>query len=239
MGGSSSFGGPSGVGVGGGPPGMGGEGKAGSGANAPPISPLRYIDVSEQVRRLPVGLVLVVDQAYVPEVLTAMANSRLQMWTTQVHWRHVSGVTAPDAGSLASGSPAGSGSRDDEGKPMGPGFGPGFGKPPGLGGPGPHMGGSSGGLPPTFGSGFGKPPPGYPGTGPGPMGGGASDPGNAGALSQEDPNLVELAVYAIASLYEQPPAEKKDPAAAPTNGQPMGPPMGAPMGEPMGQPKMP
>ena len=49
---------------------------------------------------------------------------------------------------------------------------------------------------------------------PGPMGSGV-DPLAAGALAQDDPNLVELAVYAIACLYEQPPPEKKDEPVAP------------------------
>jgi hypothetical protein len=184
-----------------------------------PIAPNRYVDVSEQCRRLPVGLVLVVDQAYVPDVLTALANSRLQMWTTQIHWKHVGGVTAPDAGSAGSGGAPHSGM--GEGGPMGGGVPPGVG--PGIGRPG--SGSSLGGPPAGFGSGMGgKGQPGTPGGGG--LGGTGSDPSNAGALSQDDPNLIELAIYSIASLYEKPPPVEKTDAGTeqPMGGTPMPPP---------------
>ncbi len=196
------------------PPGVGSPDAGGAAKAQVPISPLRYIDTSDQVRRLPVGLVLVVDQANVPEVLSAIANSRLQMWTTQYHWKHVTGIPAPNPESslFAQG-----------GRPAGPGDTVGPMSPPMPGGPPPRPGG--GFFPPVFGGppmpgGFPKPPGGFgtgfpkppgPGTG-SPDGMGGMDPMGAGALSQDDPNLVELAVYAIASLYERPPAEKAEPA---------------------------
>ncbi len=44
----------------------------------------RYIEVSEQSRRVPVGLALIVDQDQVDRVLTSFNNSKLRFLTTQV-----------------------------------------------------------------------------------------------------------------------------------------------------------
>lgn len=71
----------------------------------------RYIDTTDQVRRMPVGIVLIVDQAHVQDVLTATANSPLRIQTTQWHWRRFHGdikpleeqrtsFTSPEGGSL-------------------------------------------------------------------------------------------------------------------------------------------
>lgn len=49
------------------------------------INRLRYITVTKQVRRMPIGVVLIVDQAHTQDVLRAFANSRLHFQTTQVH----------------------------------------------------------------------------------------------------------------------------------------------------------
>ncbi|OAI54269.1 hypothetical protein AYO44_15240 [Planctomycetaceae bacterium SCGC AG-212-F19] len=58
----------------------------------------RYIDATEQVRRLPVGIVLLVDQGHIPEVLSALTNSKLRLQVTQVGWQHFRGtLTAPGA----------------------------------------------------------------------------------------------------------------------------------------------
>ncbi|MCS6850139.1 MAG: hypothetical protein NZ700_03090 [Gemmataceae bacterium] len=46
----------------------------------------RYMEVSPQVRRLPLAMVLVVDSAHIQGVLTALANSKLRLQTTQVDW---------------------------------------------------------------------------------------------------------------------------------------------------------
>jgi hypothetical protein len=177
----------------------------------------RYIDLSDQVRRIPVAVVMIVDQAYVPDVLTALANSQLRMWTTQVYWQHVQGIRQQNAESamVAGGGPP-------------PGAG-GFGPPrPGVGGPPPGVGSAVG--PPGTPEGAGRTPRPRPGRGmpmppgfPGPMG-----EGGGGAFSsvadEDDPNLVELVVYNIASLYE------RFPPRAPAGEQPAGSPP-APMGE--------
>lgn len=46
--------------------------------------PNRYVEVSEQSRRIPVAVVLIVDQAHVDRVLTAFNNSKLRFLDTQV-----------------------------------------------------------------------------------------------------------------------------------------------------------
>lgn len=55
----------------------------------------RYIETSDQVRRMPVGLVLIVDQSHVQDVLTAFAKSRLRFQTTQVEWKRYRGAIQP------------------------------------------------------------------------------------------------------------------------------------------------
>ena len=51
----------------------------------------RYTEVTKEVRRLPFMLLLLVDQAHVPEVLTALANCRLRVQVTQFGWRRAAG----------------------------------------------------------------------------------------------------------------------------------------------------
>lgn len=96
----------------------------------------RYIERTEQVRRMPIGLDLVVDQAYVNDILIELANSPLRLQITQTQWQRfrdslvVGGAAAPPSGT--EGGPRGEG----EGRPpmVGPaGFGPGSGSgaPPG------------------------------------------------------------------------------------------------------------
>jgi hypothetical protein len=239
-GGTGGAGGPAGMSAP--PPGLAGGGDLRGGLGAMGGTPAaagvernRYLDLSDQVRRMPVGLVLVVDQARIPDVLTALTNSRLHIWVTQWEWQHTQGVQPPakpepssdeEGGDTREGAtrpgPLGSGMRP----PGTGGTGPAAGsmRPPGLGG---TVGGGLGG--PKMGSGMGPPPgmrpPAMGGTGGGlmpPIGGmggfgrlgglggtGGFRPGffggspEAAGLEAEDPNLVELTVYGIASLYER------------------------------------
>jgi hypothetical protein len=55
----------------------------------------RYLIVTEQVRRMPVAMTLIVDQARIQEVLTAVANSPLRIQITQVHWQRYRGGIEP------------------------------------------------------------------------------------------------------------------------------------------------
>ncbi|MFL5331449.1 MAG: hypothetical protein ACJ8C4_21375 [Gemmataceae bacterium] len=71
------------------------------------INRARYIKVSREVRRMPIGLVLIVDQAHVQDVLRAFANSRLRFQTTQFHCMRYRGgsTSAPAAGQSATEDP--------------------------------------------------------------------------------------------------------------------------------------
>ena len=47
---------------------------------------LRYLDVNDQVRRLPFGMSVVVEQEFMADVLEAMARTKLRCQITQSHW---------------------------------------------------------------------------------------------------------------------------------------------------------
>ncbi|HEV3203230.1 MAG TPA: hypothetical protein VGY77_02550 [Gemmataceae bacterium] len=166
----------------------------------------RYIEVSEQVRRMPIGLVFIVDQEHIQDVLTAVANSPLRIQTTEVHWRRFHGDIKPH----------------EEDKPMAE-------KGPGSS-EGRVVSGAAGGLLPAPPAGGSVRPGGLPV--PAPPAGGSIRPGGlpyvpgreAGSASSYIPedqewDLVELAIYGIASIYERfpPPAP---PAESPSSGTP-------------------
>jgi hypothetical protein len=67
----------------------------------------RYIETTDQVRRMPIGMVLIVDQSHVQDVLTAFAKSRLRFQTTQVEWKRYRGKIQPEL--VEEGGPAGPG----------------------------------------------------------------------------------------------------------------------------------
>src|SRR5207302_9443295 len=52
----------------------------------------RYLHRTEQVRRMPIAVVMVVDQAHVQDVQRAFANSRLRFQNVQVHWQRFRGT---------------------------------------------------------------------------------------------------------------------------------------------------
>lgn len=189
----------------------------------------RYIKLTDQVRRLPVGVVLVIDQAYLPDVLLAFANSRLAFQTTQLQIQHVRGIRPYGSGGSYAGGyyPDERAGSPDGGVPV-PGGEPGLGKIPG-GAPGERgeAGSPDGGVP-ERGSGPGRLPggglpggggrgefgPGGIGTGPdgkmtgpfgpdgGPSGSGYPDP-RATVVEAEDTNLVAIGLYGVVSLYER------------------------------------
>jgi hypothetical protein len=76
------------------PGGPGGAAGARAG-NALGLDKNRYVDVSPQVRRMPVGVALIVDQAHTQDVLAAFARSRLRFQITQVEWRRYRGEIKP------------------------------------------------------------------------------------------------------------------------------------------------
>jgi hypothetical protein len=148
------------------------------------------------VRRMPIAVVVVVDQAHMQDILLAFANSPLRFQITQVTWRRYRGndLTNPNAATttggddditIGSGSNYITGSSDPDSKP-------GEGPPPMPKGGGP-------GAPPMPGGGPG-PVPGGPGPGGSP---GGSAPPSTVSDSQVTSGLVVLNVYGIVSIYEK------------------------------------
>jgi hypothetical protein len=67
----------------------------------------RYLEANEQIRRMPVAVVVVVDQAYLGDLLVAYANSPLRFHTTQVQmqrFRESLPLAAGTAGSIPGGT---------------------------------------------------------------------------------------------------------------------------------------
>ncbi len=46
----------------------------------------RYIEVTDQIRRLPIGLVLITDQTFIKDILESLLQIKLRLQTTQVTW---------------------------------------------------------------------------------------------------------------------------------------------------------
>jgi len=194
----------------------------------------RYVEITPQVRRMPVGIVVIVDQAYMQDVLLAFANSSLRFQITQVTWQRFRGNLGTGSASDGTGGPGGEVMIGKTGV-LGTGLtGPGGGDPDTGLGPGSMRGPRSPGG--KFGSGSG--PPGLGALGP--MGGGGLDGmemGRGGLTSvseaQLTSGLVELGVYGIVSLYERynpaadPDAAKegeaKEPTKEPTDKEPTAP----------------
>ena len=192
-----------------GPMGRGGRGGASAAANSgPPLAVLdgnknRYIDVTDQVRRMPVALVLVVDQMYLQDTLVAFANSSLRFQVTQYHWKRFRGTLASSAES--SGATGGPDTGDGGGPPSYPGA--------GGGGVGPDAMSSGGGRGSRggFGMASGSVSPGggsdsFGGGGPGGFSPPSGIGGGGGATvsdAQATSGLVELTIYGIITLYEK------------------------------------
>lgn len=202
----------------------GGPGATGTGAAAKPVGggPLtavidgnkkRYLAVTQQVRRMPVAVVVVVDQAYIQDVLLSLSNSPLRFQITQVNWARFRD-TLEGLGMNAGGSGSGSLEIGSGPSSIGGEFGRGGGDPDVRGsGPMFRPGGGATGLPP----GIGVPGPGMP------MMGGPGYPGGGSGSSvvteaQITSGLVELSVYGVVSLYEAPKAPAPDAATDPKTG---------------------
>ncbi|MCU0704688.1 MAG: hypothetical protein MUF18_11990 [Fimbriiglobus sp.] len=231
-GGPGGFGGPGGEGEGG--PGMNaGMSGAARGAKFGTVQSVllgnkkRYVKRTDDVRRMPVGLSVVIDNSFVNDLMVAYTNSPLHFQITQTQWARFKGTLPPLPGAAGT-TPATPGGF---GPPGGPG---GFGPPgvPGSSGPGGFGSGGPGGA---AGNPDGSGEPGAPGF---PSG----TTTTAGTIpSEANANLCELALFGFVSMYEQVPPEVKKPDDANANpadpmGQPM--PMGqpTPKPEPMGQP---
>ncbi len=57
----------------------------------------RYTDTNEQVRHMPIGMSVVIEEDQIPDFLAAFANSRLRMQTLQVHWHHIRDKIQPQS----------------------------------------------------------------------------------------------------------------------------------------------
>jgi hypothetical protein len=152
----------------------------------------RYVQVTPQVRRIPIAVVLTVDQAYMQDIRTAFSNSRLRFQPTQDHWHH-------DAGGIQS-----AGTSTDRSR----GSGGGGGGSRGMEG---SRGGSREGGPPPGGAGMGSgrfgsfnPEAMRRGGGDMPVGSVPPSAGGGDAIDSSDPNLVELVIYGVISLYDRP-----------------------------------
>jgi hypothetical protein len=194
---------------------------------------VRYLESTEQVRRMPVAIVLVVDSMYLQDVLAAYSNAKLRFQVTQIHYKRFRDkLTLPSSGGSGffsgggSGMPFGGGNESmtggfgteggDEGDARGSGGGRGF-SPRGMpGGPSGGPAGPGGIGSPDGGGGFGAPPSGMMG---GPRGGFGGPPGGFGgggfggglgsmlstgvAESQTAAGLIEVTIYGIVSLYDR------------------------------------
>jgi hypothetical protein len=166
----------------------------------------RYVDRNEQVRHMPVGLVVIADEERIQDLLAAVANSKLRIQTTQVHWVHFRNKLQPNIEEEPSLN-----NKPKRGERL-------IGKAPGRreGAPKPSRSTASlpGGVDPegdlmkagnlpgpetqaTMGAGNASPSPFF-----GPRMGSQTAGANKDS-DDEDMNLVEVAVYGIASLYER------------------------------------
>lgn len=57
----------------------------------------RYLEVTPAVRRMPIGILLVVDQRYLEEILAAFNNSPLRMHVNEVQWQRLKEPIGPPA----------------------------------------------------------------------------------------------------------------------------------------------
>jgi hypothetical protein len=171
-GGLSQFSG-AGTGTGGGSTSFSGSSSKG-GVTPNGIARARYIDRTDQVRRVPVAIVMVIDQSYTQDLLAAFSNSsQLRFQITQYHWQRFNGPIGTESESKQT-------KNDDSGGRTG-----GNGIPPGLGNFG-GMGNGAGGGP----------------TGPtGPSSGQGSAHKVA---EPPPANLIQITIYGIANLYEKP-----------------------------------
>ncbi len=180
--------------------GLGGGDQANSGVSPNQDIPLdRYVEVTSQLRRMPVALVMVVDATAITDIIAAMSNSKLRFQVTMAPWVKVPnmgrpGGSVPAPGNTGSGSSAPASGGNTSGGLS-------------LGGQGSGVSGSRpGGLP-------GKPG-GPTGTGSdsgsGQVGNpGANRPAAGGMGLEDDSSVVELQIYGIVTIYESPDHSKR------------------------------
>lgn len=123
-------------------PGLGGPGMSGgagilAGARSGPKevvllgNKLRYLEVTDQVRRMPVAMSVVLDLAFEQDLLVQFTNSPMRFHITQTGWQRFRGTLPKSTNQLVGGGVGGV--PGGPGRPGGP---PGFPGLPGPGGPG-------------------------------------------------------------------------------------------------------
>ena len=215
-----------------------GGGKAGDLTPYNKLDRSRYIISTDTCRHLPFAMKLTLDQSTLPTVITALSNSKLRVQVTQVQYQYIpfgasqsigGGPGMPGGGGMAMpGMPGMPGGMRGGAMPGMPGM-------PGGAGGGMAMPGMPG-MPGGAGGGMAMPGmPGMPGGGPGGSaamrpggrggddadtggGGGPAGPGALGAgfnpSALADGNLIDVALYGIAVLYERFPEDPNKLAAA-------------------------
>lgn len=175
----------------------------------------RYIEVSPQLRRMPVALVMVVDATAITDIIAAMSNSKLRFQVAMAPWVKVPNLGRPGGSGVAAGG-AGTGAGPSSGA-TGSGASRGAGNPStgasggrgGLeGGAGVAGGPQGGGVRSGGVSGQGGEIPGPSGQ-PGGTGQGASRPAAGGMGLEDDSSVVELQIYGIVTIYESPDQNKR------------------------------
>lgn len=158
------------------------------------LNPVRYIQVTQAVRRMPIGLVLVVDQRYLDEILAAFANSPVRLFVNQIGWQHVKqSISAPP-------KPTKSGTPATAAGPTTP--------PPGAGGAARPIRSGGGRASEEVDDTALTPTPGVKGVGGAPLDDSVTD-------------QVRLAIYGVANLYKPyPPIKLEEPKAAAAPGSP-------------------
>jgi hypothetical protein len=165
----------------------------------------RYVEVTRQARRIPVGLSLIVDQNHVDRVLTAFSNSKLRFLTTQVIMNRYPNSVRPSisstsADTVAPGGKVASGSNPaDVMKSIVSGA---QGKMAGFGAM-PDMSKMIGSVPPGMMGGMPFPSVMQPGA------------ATSAAGGDEDESNFELVIYGIVSLYERYPPRPEGATAPP------------------------
>jgi hypothetical protein len=155
------------------------------------ISLNRYTEVTTQLRRIPVALVMTVDATAIDDIIGAMSNSRLRFQVTMAPWTRVPNLGRPGGSGGAVTAVAPGGGRPPAGGNVNP---PGGNVPNdavAAGGSGQNKGGAAA----------------APAQPPRP---GAPAPSSGGQFGlEDDSSVVELQIFGIITIYESPDAHKK------------------------------
>jgi len=65
-----------------------GQSRTGGAASSEGVTLDRYTDVNAQVRHMPVGIAVVMEESLVPDFIAAVTNSNLRIQVLQCHWNH-------------------------------------------------------------------------------------------------------------------------------------------------------